>query len=158
MQAWHCLCAAILHKNKTRMQWVADCECSSAEEKKICKDKVAAAKVRKGPAGSSGSQLPSAEKIASSSFKSVRCLRKVKKSSDEKDNDNSLPNPSSPFCVLTVSDYRVIIDAPGRCDDSSDESFASNILAERAVVEGIGMTADVDTVLLKMRLTEKDKK
>lgn len=115
-------------------------------------EKAAAARARDGLAQSTRSQVFSAVDAASSRFKSVSRICKDKKRSDDNESGNS------PSCIMTVSDSKASIDATGCCNDSSDESIGSMLLAERAVIKGICKIESIDVVQLEAAMADKDKK
>ena len=85
---------------------------------------------------------------ASSAVRSVGKLRQDKAKTNI-DNDSA-------SCITTVPESKSSVDVTGRCDDGSDENIASPILAERAVLKGIGKFEMIDTVNLEVALTKTD--
>lgn len=135
-------------KGKNRMHWIDDCEYSSAAEKNTFKDRLVAAKAKDGLARSTRSQTSSIGDAASSTSMSVGRLRQDKAKANMDD--------ESPSCIMTVSDSKASVDVTGRRDDGSDEIIASTVLAERAVIKGIGKIEAIDPISLEVALTKKD--
>lgn len=60
------------------------------------------------------------------------------------------------YCPATVSDGQESTSATIRCDDGSDDSLISPILAERAVLQGIGKRTFIEPVRLNIALNSGD--
>ena len=60
-------------------------------------------------------------------------------------------------CNVTLKDDDALIHCNGRCDDGSDESIVSSILAEKAVLKGIGRLRKVKPIQVRVAIKTGDK-
>ena len=58
----------------------------------------------------------------------------------------------SPECDVTIQDGLAIMQVSGQCDDGSDDSLASPIIADNAVTAGIGTMTKIEPVTLQVAL------
>lgn len=62
-----------------------------------------------------------------------------------------------PSCPIVVSDGRVSLNGNGRCYDGSDDSIASPVLPQNAILKGIGRFEAIEPVSTQVALTNTKK-
>ena len=124
-------------KKEDLRHWIADCPKASSEQKERLRAEIAAAKASDGPARNTRSQAARRQednpgRIAGSS-------RRVQNSTHQS-------------CNMTISNGKTTLGTIGRCDDGSDASIASPLLAGLAARRGIGKIVDIPPTSLQVAL------